>query len=256
MFRQFYKSDHTEIGLRCTYMAKTISQDIRTVIVSGERKQFKAALSRSILGVTYKKFKRKKREFYRHRAHNEAITDSVFDWLYEYLLTKMRNLSDLEIKTYLRVNWNETGKILAVSDIKVPIYMRVGGLEVDKLEVLEEFQKIKIDLFYSHIDARSKELQSNLPRLIEELGKENFNYAEYNFLEPEGEEMAHAYDIETVPTVMINAEKPPLVNPSEEKLRQEIEKAFAPAVRPTVNPQFSYDPSMKANAELLVEIKT
>ncbi|MFQ6068760.1 MAG: hypothetical protein ACE5KD_04360 [Candidatus Bathyarchaeia archaeon] len=235
-------------------MSKTRALEIRTVIVSGKRGLFKAALSRSILGVTFKKFKRKKQEFYKHRAHNEAVTESVFNWLYEYLLTRLRNLSDLEIKTYLKLIWDENGKILAVSDITVPIYMKVGELKVNELQVREKFKNIKIDLFYSDIDARSKKLRSDLPQLIESLGKENFDYSEHNFLTPVGKEMAQAYKIETVPTVMINAETK-LVDPPEQKLRQEIEKAFAPVVEPSTDPQFSFDPQMKPNVELLAELK-
>jgi hypothetical protein len=235
-------------------MSKTKALKIRTVIVSGKRKLFKAALSRSILGVTFKKFKRKKQEFYKHRAHNEAVTESIFDWIYEYLLTRLRNLSDLEIKTYLTVIWDENGKILAVSDVTVPIYMKVGELKVNELKVREKFKNIKIDLFYSHIDARSKWLRAYLPRLINSLGKENFDYSEHNFLTPAGEKMAQAYKIETVPTVMINAETK-LVDPDEQKLRQEIEKAFAPVVEPSTNPDFRLDPRMKPNVELLAKLK-
>lgn len=235
-------------------MSRTRVLDIRTVIVSSTRKSFKAALSRSILGVTFKKFKKKKREFYRHRAHNEAVTESIFNWLYEYLLTHLRNLSDLEIKTYLKLIWNDNGKILAVSDITVPIYMKVGELKVDKLQVCEKIKNIKIDLFYSDIDARSKKLRLDLPQLIESLGKENFDYSEHNFLTSAGKEIAEAYKIETVPTVMINAETR-LVDPDEQRLRQEIEKAFAPTVEPSTNPQFVVDPRMEPNVESLAELK-
>ena len=70
-----------------------------------------------------------------------------------------------------------------------------------------------------------------------------------------GEKMAQAYEIETVPTVMINAETK-LVDPPEQKLRQEIEKAFAPIVEPIIDPQFSFDLQMKPNVELLAELKT
>lgn len=235
-------------------MSKNRELAISTVVVSGKRNLFRAALSRSVLGVTFKKFKRKKQEFYKHRVHNEAVTESVFDWLYESLLMHLRNIGDLEIKTNLKPQWDENGKILAVSDIAVSVYMKVGELKVSELKVYERFKNVKIDLFYSEIDARSKRLRQELPQLMETLGRENFDYAEHNFLTPAGQKMAQAYNIETVPTVMINAEKL-LVDPDEKKLRQEIERAFTATVKPSDGPQFVPDPSIKANVELLAKIK-
>jgi len=235
-------------------MIRAKELEIRTVIVSGERSSFKAALSRSILGVTFKKFKRRRQEFYKHRVYNEAVTESVFDWLYESLLMYLRNIGDLEIKTNLKPKWDENGKILAVSNIIVSVYMKVGELKLSELKVYERFKDVKIDLFYSEIDARSKKLRSVLPNLMKSLGEANFVYKQYDFLKPKGKKMAEAYKIETVPTLVINAETV-LVDPDEKELRQEIERAFAPAVEPSERPQFTFDPSMKPNVELLAELK-
>jgi len=234
-------------------MSKTRELKINTVVVSGKRNLFKAALSRSILGVTFKKFKRKRQEFYKHRVHNEAVTESVFDWLYESLLMHLRNIGDLEVRTRLKPRWNENGKILAVSDVTVSVYMKVGELKVNKLEVHERFKNVKIDLFYSEIDARSKKLRQELPQLMENLGGKNFDYTEHNFLALKGKKMAKIYNVETVPTVMINAEKL-LVDPDEKKLRQEIERAFTATVKPSDKPQFIPDPLIKPNVELLATV--
>lgn len=235
-------------------MSKSTELEINTVVVSGKRNLFKAALSRSILGVTFKKFKRRRQEFYKHRVLNEAVTDSVFDWIYESLLMHLRNIGNLDVKTNLRLQWNRNGKILSVSDITTSVYMKVGELKVNKLQVHERLKNVKIELFYSQIDAGSNKLRIELPKLIETLGKENFDYAEYNFLEAEGEKMAETYNIETVPSVLINAEKI-LVNPDERKLRQEIERAFTATVKPTDDSQFIPDPLMKPNVELLAKIE-
>jgi len=166
----------------------------------------------------------------------------------------LENIGDLEIKTKLKPEWDENGKILAVSDVTVSVYMKVGELKVNKLQVYERFKNVKLDLFYSDIDAGSKKLRTELPQLIETLGKENFDYAEHNFLTDTGKKMAQAYKIETVPTVMINAEKL-LIDPDEKRLRQEIERAFTATVKPMGNPQFTPDPLVKPNAEILSKIK-
>jgi hypothetical protein len=236
-------------------MSRRSELEISTVIVKGERASFKAALSRSILGVTFKRFKRRKTEFYKHRVHNEAVTESVFDWLYESLLKCVRNIGELQVKTNLKPEWDENGKILGISDISVSVYMKVGELTVDRLQVHEKSKNVKIDLFYSEIDARSKKLRLELPKLMESWGKESFEYSEHDFLPEEGRKLASAYKIEAVPTILINAEKV-LVDPDENKLRQEIERAFTATVRPSSELRFITDPSMKPNVEILSEIKT
>jgi hypothetical protein len=236
-------------------MSRHSELEISTVIVKGERASFKAALSRSILGVTFKRFKRRKTEFYKHRVHNEAVTESVFDWLYESLLKCVRNIGELQVKTNLKPEWDENGKILGISDISVSVYMKVGELTVDRLQVHEKSKNVKIDLFYSEIDARSKKLRLELPKLMENWGKESFEYSEHDFLPEEGRKLASAYKIEAVPTILINAEKV-LVDPDENKLRQEIERAFTATVRPSSELRFITDPSMKPNVEILSEIKT
>ena len=234
-------------------MVKKKELEIHTVIVDGKPSNFRAALSRSILGVTWVKFKRRKQTFYQHRVHNLAITQSVFNWLYEYLLSRLRNLGTYKLKTDLKPVWNENGKIQAISDITVSVYMKIGELKVKELQVHERFRSVKIDFFYSETDFASKELRLKLPSIIESLGKENFDYKEYNFSAKEGKDMAQAYGVKGTPTIVINAEKK-LENPDEKRLRQEIERAFAPVVKPASKPQFAFDTEAKSNVESLVNI--
>lgn len=234
-------------------MSKTKEFEISTVIVSGTRNLFKAALSRSILGVTYKKFSRRKAKFFANRVHNEIVTESVFECLYESLLSTLRNVSDLDIKTKLKPEWDENGKLLAVSDLAVSVYMKVGELRIEKLHVQETVESIKVDLFFSEIDARSKKLRNELPKIVDEIGKQKIEYTEHNFLVPEGRKMAEAYGVTTVPTVLINAEKS-LVDPEENQLRQELEKAFEARVKPIGNVEFSPDIRLKTNVQLLAGI--
>jgi len=239
-------------------MVKKKELEIHTVIVDGKANSFKAALSRSILGVTWVKFKRRKQAFYKNRVHNLAITQSVFSWLYEFLLTHLRNISTYKLKTDLKPIWNENGRIQAISDITVSVYMKIGELKVKELQVYEKFKSAKVDFFYSEVDFASQKLRSELPGIIESMGNEHFDYHEHNFSTKEGKEMAEAYNVKGTPTVVINAEKK-LENPNEKKLREEIERAFAPTIKPSAKPQFVFDPETKSTVESLVnilEIKT
>jgi len=203
--------------------------EIRTTIVDGNYESFKAALARSILGVTYRRFKRKGREFYQHRKYNESVTRRICDWFYEYLRSKTRlNISDLKLKTDLTLRWNKSGKILGFKNATVAIYLKVGELKVQELKIQKKREKVKIDLFYSEIDISSQKIRELLPNILKTLGKEHFDYKEYNFLSKEGKEMANIYSIERVPTVVID--NVILENPDEKRLRSEIENAFALSV--------------------------
>lgn len=205
--------------------------EINTVIVEGNFRSFKAAFSRSILGVTFRKFKRKRSEFYQHRIHNEAVTQHTQKWLYEYLLTKtnLKNLGDFKLKANMTVEWDTDGKILGIKNIAVIVYMKVGELNVDRMDFHKKSDTITIDLFYSKIDAASLKLRSLITNLIDSWGSENFGIKEYDFLTEEGRKMAKAYNIERVPTIVINAENT-LENPDEKTLRREIQKAFSPRI--------------------------
>jgi hypothetical protein len=235
-------------------LSKVKEFEISTVVVSGTRNLFKAALARSILGVTYKKFSKRKKLFFANRIHNEIVTESVFDYLYESLLSTLRNFSDLDIKTKLKPQWDEDGKILSVSDLSVSVYMKVGELKIEKLHVRETVESIKVDLFFSEIDARSKKLRTDLPKIIGEIGKQKIEYAEHDFLNTEGQKMAQAYRITTVPTVLINAEKL-LEDPDENQLRQELEKAFQARVEPIGKAEFLPDTLLRPNVQVLAKIQ-
>ena len=105
-------------------MRKTTKLRINTVNVNGDFDSFKAALNRSILGVTFRKFKRKKSQFYQHRVHNAAIAQKICEKLYEHLLVNEhlhvgRNLRDFKLRTSLTVEWSETG-------VTAPVLQSVG----------------------------------------------------------------------------------------------------------------------------------
>lgn len=228
--------------------------EINTVIVDGDFRSFKAAFSRSILGVTFRKFKRRRSEFYQHRVHNEAVTQNTQKWLYEYLLTKtnLKNLSNFKLKANITIEWDNNGKILSIKNISIVVYMKVGELIVDRIDFHKKSEVITIDLFYSEIDAASEKLRSLLPDLVDSWGSDNFDYKEHDFLTKEGKEIADAYNISRVPTVMINAENK-FENPDEKALRREVQKAFSPEVVGS-NPEFTLEPVKKPDASFLAKL--
>jgi len=237
-------------------MVRGKSVEISTVIVNGDFDSFKAALTRSVLGVTFAKFKRKRSDFYQHRVHNTAITREICNWLYAYLLEHPRlrlqqNLRDFKIRTSLTLNWNDTGKIIGVSNVRVSIYSEVAQSTVEKLQLIERPEKIKIDLFFSQIDDASQKLKLVLPTLLKSIGDENFDYNKHDFLSDEGKEAAKIFQVNRVPTVVIDQNK--FVNPPERKLRQEIEGAFSPKIK-ALNPEFEFSRVAKSNIALLANI--
>lgn len=205
---------------------------IHTVIVSGDLESFKAAFSRSVLGVTFKKFKRKRSEFYKYRTHNLLVTQRIVEKLYEHLLSekilKDGSLRDLKLKTDYTIKWSDDGKILAVSDIEVSIYLKVGTLQVERMEVIEKPERIKMDFFYSDFDASSQKLKPILSSLISSIGRENFDYNEYDFLSDKGKKHAQIYNITLIPAIVIDDKV--LVNPNERQIRETLEGIFDPKI--------------------------
>jgi hypothetical protein len=234
-------------------MPKLKEMQIKTVIVEGDPNSFKVALSRSILGVTFMKFKRLKTEFFVHRNHNLSVTQNIFNVLYELLLKDLRNLSTWKLKTDFTTNWTDTGKITGASDITIAVYMKVGELKVGKLEVLDEFKNVRVDLFYSETDFASQKLRDILNQTKNELGEESFIYHEYEFSKDASREMAQALNVKGTPTVVINAENK-LENPTPKELVEKIDAAFSPMVRPVDVPKFVWDANAFKNAKMLCEL--
>jgi hypothetical protein len=228
---------------------------IHTIVVRGDYESFKAAFARSVLGVTFKKFKRKGRDFYQHRVHNEKVTNSVCNFLYEYLMRETQNMSNYDLKTDLTLHWNETGKMLMMSNIKVAIFLRAAELQVDEVRVQEKLENIVIDLFYSDIDAASKKLKIKIAEIVDSIGKETLEYHEWNLLDKKGKEMAEKYGVKLAPTVIINAD-PKLMfeNPDERTLRSEIEGLYVPEIDESI-PRFERNEKAKTSMQFLFATK-
>lgn len=236
-------------------MEKSRSLAIHTVVVRGDFESFKAAFSRSVLGVTFKKFRRKGKDFYQHRVHNEKVTSSTCNFLYEYLMRETQNMSNYDLRTDLTLRWNGTGKILGISNIKVTIFLRAAQLEVDEITVQKKLENIVLDLFYSDIDAASQKLKNKISEIIASIGKENFEYHEWNILDNRGKEMAEKFGVKFAPTVIINAD-PELMfeNPDDRMLRNEIEELYIPEIDKSI-PRFEKNEKAKTSMQYLFATK-
>ncbi len=213
-------------------MSRKRELEIHTSVVNGDDDNFKAALNRSMLGVTFKKFKKKGRVFYQNRIYNSLVSQRIYENIRQALLREpyFKNLSDLKVKVDFKPEWDDTGKILQVSDINVSVYVKIGNLTIQELRLKKDIQKIQVDLFYSTIDAASHKVRKDVDSIIDELGPKNISRKEYDFLDPRNKEIIKRYNVTMVPTVIFGNMK--LENPDEKELRSEIELAFNPEVVP------------------------
>ena len=227
------------------------SLEIHTVIVRGDFESFRAAFTRSVLGVTFKKFKRRGRQFYQHRIHNEKVTHSICRFLHEYLLEKTHSISNYQLKTDLNLHWDDTGKILGISDIRVALFIKTAELKVDQINVQQRLESIVIDMFYSDIDVGSQKLRNRIHEIMDSLGNDNFEYHEWNLLDNKGKEIAEKYGVKLAPTIIINV-NPKLImeNPDERSLQNEIEDLYVPYIEES-NPRFERNEEAKASLQHL-----
>jgi len=110
---------------------------------------------------------------------------------------------------------------------------------------------IVIDLFYSDIDAASQKLRGKISEIIDSIGKENFEYHEWNLLDKKGKATADRYGVKLAPTIMINANpKSMLENPDERTLRNEIEELYVPEINKSP-PRFERNEKAKDSMQYL-----
>lgn len=109
---------------------------------------------------------------------------------------------------------------------------------IDKMDIIQKAERIKLDFVYSEYDAGSQLLKSKLSDMISSLGRENFEYNEYNFLSDEGKRKAELYKVKLIPTLIVDDTV--LINPDDRKVREILETKFNPQVK-IVNPQVAVE---------------
>jgi len=226
--------------------------NLNSVIFDGNFKNMKAALSRSILGVTYKKFKRKRGDFYHHRIHNETTTEEMIRHLYFTLKNELPDLKDYKIKVNYAIEWDSNGKILSFNNITISVYLSVGNLYVSNLKIIEKILPIKIDLFYSNIDVASQSVMESIEEIIDNLGEKNYQYFKYDILSIEGKTEASNRHIEKVPTVIIHDEII-LENPNKREINDAIHKISIPDII-IGDVKFDYELSTQENVQKLIKV--
>lgn len=163
-------------------------------------------------------------------------------------------MSQFKIKAELLIHWDQSGRILDASNVNVSIYLKIGDLSVKELRIFRRNEKIKVDFFCSTIDAASPALRTRLLEIMKEMGKENFDFSEYNIQDEKDKKIADAYAVKLVPTVVINDEK--FENPNEKELRGRIQLAFTPQVQ-EAGANFKLDSHTKLVVETVAsEIRT
>ena len=204
---------------------------LNTTVMGGDLESFKTAFSRSVLGVTYKKYKRKGKAFFNAKIHNEEYTGKAFEYLY---LTLREQFEDTLINYNLRVTytieWDDNGKILGFKNLSVNMYLPIGNLIIDELELKRKKEVINIDLFYSDFDAGSKNVRSALEKIMNEYGYDKFNMLDHNITDENYKEISETFKVDLVPTIQIDEIK--IENPSEKIIRDAILKSLDQIIVP------------------------
>jgi hypothetical protein len=208
--------------------------DIRTTIVAGDYDSFRAALTRSIIGVTFKKFKRLGARFYATKADNVTIVDATCKRFYEELQHNLPNvpLKHLRIATAMRLKWDRDGRILDLSNVRVSVYQAIGELSVASANIVRRSQRVKVDFFYSSVDFQSQTAKKELDLLEQEIGREYFERRDHDFLNPTEKKIADKMRVKGVPAVVFN-DGEPLENPSKMSLTGKLNELLAPYVNAT-----------------------
>jgi len=207
--------------------------EFRTTIVAGDYDSFRAALTRSIVGVTFKKFKKLGLRFYSKKAQNMAIVDIICRTFYEKLQAELPDvpLQHLRIATVMKIKWDREGQIRDLSDVRISVYEPVGELLIRSANIMKSSERIQVDLFYSSVDFASKTVRRDLDLIEQELGPGCLERHEYDYLDSAGRRIADKKNVKLVPAVVINDEEP-LENPSRMVLEGKIHEKLAPYVDP------------------------
>jgi len=228
---------------------------IRTTLVPGDFDSFKAALGRSILGVTFKKFRKRGSAFFQTRAYNSAIVAEFCRQLHEKLQGNFDNipLKYLQIKADMNVTWNDIGRIIAISDVELSAYVLLGQLSVTDAVIQSQTDRVKVDFFYSPIDLGSQVVKKTLDDIESEMGK-LLERHDYDFMKSDDsiKKIAKALNVSRVPTVVLN-QSDLLENPSRSELLNKVNEALHPSVH-MGNVNFSLEPSLLVLSESLVSL--
>lgn len=232
--------------------------EIRTTIVAGDYDSFKAALTRSIVGVTFKKFKRLGPRFYATKADNLGIVDAACRSLYEQLQKKLEvkgiPLKHLRMSTSMKLRWDKDGRIADLSDVRVGIFQPIGELSVKSATIERKTDKIRLDLYYSPVDFRSQAVRKELDELVNQFGKDVLQREDHDYLQPEEKRDAEKMGVKFVPAVVVNREDV-VDDPSRSALASKINEYLSFEVQ-SVDARFVSEVTLGPISQQLVKFKT
>jgi glutaredoxin len=204
------------------------SYPLRKTVQYCTEDSFKEAITKTILGFTFKKYGRKGKEYFQHNQHNALVARRFIEDLYAKLL-ELKDLSNYNVTVEFDMTWNSTGKIIGASNIRANIYQEVGTVTADQLTVYRTTDKVKLDVFFSDLDLGSKSLLNILTDVKKQFGEETFGIQEHKMLnDADYQKYAKSFGVTHVPTIFINDKK--FENPTESVLRSNIEASVNSAV--------------------------
>jgi len=198
---------------------------VNTTVMSGDLDSFQANFNRSVLGVTYRRHKRKRKDFWEMKAHNEEFTDKTFEYLFLNLKKEYKeDLQYYDIRVTYDIVWDENGKILKFEKVIVNLYLPYERIIMDSIELINKDEKIDMHFFYSDYDVGSNNIKKALDKLIMEYGKDNFNVNYYNIKNEDYEENAKLFNVELIPFLRIEDTR--IDEPTENKIRDTIVRSM------------------------------
>jgi hypothetical protein len=211
------------MDINCLNM-KAHEQSLHTTVLNCTESFFKEKINKMVLAVTYKKFGKKKAQYYQHNMHNLFVARRLSEDLYIKLL-ELKNLSNYYVTVDFDMTWDTTGRITGASNVNVCIYKQVGKVTARQLQVYRTTDKVKLEVFISDMDKGSQNLLKWIAEIKKKFGEDTFEYLEHKVLnDADYKRYSRPYNITMVPTVVINDK--PFIDPTESQLRSNIEVAI------------------------------
>jgi len=225
-------------------MAKRRPMEVTSRLVDGDYDSFKAANSRSLLGVTYVKNKRKP-NISQSRRYNQVVVEELIRYAHSKLQKEIGSniLKYLQLHTSLKMDWDPAGRIKEISDLKISLYAHVGELDLGNIVFGSSPEKIIVDFFYSKMDAASPLVESGLKELEIAMGPDNVQVNSYDFFSEEGKRKAQLLKVAKFPTVVINGVLP-LENPTKNQIFDRVNEMLTPSLKSS-KADFMLEPSSK-----------
>ena len=224
--------------------------EVTSRLVDGDYDSFKTANSRSLLGVTFVK-NRRKPNISQSRSYNQAVVSELIQYAHSKLQKELGSnvLKYLKLHTTLKMDWDSAGRIREISDLRISVYSHIADLDLGDIILGSSPQKTVVDFFFSKVDAASPLVQSALKELESAMGTDILQINSYDFFSDEGKHKAQLSKVSKVPTVVINNEAI-LENPTKNQIFDRVNETLTPSLKSSRS-DFMTEPSSKVVYEAL-----